>query len=254
MTELKPQVIYNDDDYLVIDKPAGLLVHAGVDKSELSLVDWLLQNYPQIRTVGEDSSRPGIVHRLDRDVSGLMVVAKNNKSFAHLKEQFKSRQVEKIYLALAHGQISKDEATINFPIKRAKGGHKMAALPLNTEDLLSRPSPRQRDQGNISGLFKAREAITEFSVIKRYVNYTYIQVKLITGRTHQIRVHLSAYGHPLLGDDLYATKKSKQRNVKINLGRIFLFASKLSFLSLEGKKLEFSLELPAELQKALPKN
>lgn len=241
------KIIFENSDYLVIDKPAGLAVHGGGNIKEKTLADWLIDNYPEIASVGEDSLRPGIVHRLDKEVSGLMVVARNNDSFNHLKNQFKDRDINKEYVALAHGQTANDFGTINFPIKRAKDGYKMAAMPLNTFDLLSRRHPTSRDQGNLDGIFKAREAITEYSVIKKFINYTLLDVKILTGRTHQIRVHFFALGHPLVGDSLYYNKKSKVQNQKINLGRIFLFAKALSFKDRQGETHHFEINMPQEL-------
>ncbi len=254
-TEKKdPTIIFEDENYLVIDKPAGLAVHPGGNIVGATLKDWLLNHYPAIKNVGEDESRPGIMHRLDMDVSGLMVVAKNQKSYENLKKQFQGRKVVKEYIALVHGQVSKDDDLIDFPIKRSKDGYKMAALPKNTEALLTRRSPKNRDQGNLEGFFKSKESITEFSVSKRFVNYSLLDIKIKTGRTHQIRVHLYAYGHPLAGDPLYFTKKTKVKNEKLNLGRVFLFANKLSFKNLEGGILSFALEMPKELKDKLPKN
>lgn len=249
---MTPRIIFEDKNYLVVNKPAGLAVHGGGNIKEPTLADWLIARYPAIISVGDDVSRPGIVHRLDKDVSGLLVVAKTQAAFEHLKEQFKGREINKEYIALVHGQLSVDEGEINFPIKRSQAGHKMAALPLNAAKLLSRPHPRGRDQGNISGLFKAREAATSFKTLKKFVNYTLVRVKIKTGRTHQIRVHFFAYGHPLVGDNLYFTKKTKAKNKKLNLGRIFLVADRLSFRDLKGEKQSFSLDLPTELTAFLP--
>ncbi|NCN21929.1 RluA family pseudouridine synthase [Candidatus Falkowbacteria bacterium] len=249
-----PIIIFEDENYLVIDKPAGLAVHPGGNIVGATLKDWLLDYYPAIKTVGEDEDRPGIMHRLDMDVSGLMVVAKNQKSYESLKKQFQDRKVIKKYIALVHGQVSKDEDIIDFSIKRSKDGYKMAAQPKNTENLLTRHSPKNRDQGNLDGFFKSKASITKFSVLKRFVNYSLVDIKIETGRTHQIRVHFYAYGHPLAGDHLYFTKKTKVKNEKLNLGRVFLFAKKLSFKNLEGKLLDFNLEMPKDLENKLPKN
>ena len=249
-----PTIIFEDENYLVINKPAGLAVHPGGNIVGATLIDWLLDYCPAIKTVGEDESRPGIMHRLDMDVSGLMVLAKNQKSYENLKKQFQDREVIKEYIALVHGQVSKDDDIINFPIKRSKDGYKMAALPKNTANLLTRRSLKNRDQGNLEGFFKSKESITEFSVLKRFVNYSLLDIKIKTGRTHQIRVHFYAYGHPLVGDPLYFTKKTKAKNEKLKLERVFLFAKKLSFKNLEGKVLNFDLEMPKDLENKLPKN
>lgn len=251
---LVPKIISETSDYLVIDKPAGLAVHAGGNLKEPTLADWLLAAYPDIKDVGDDPVRPGIVHRLDKEVSGLMVIAKNQPSFNSLKNQFKERTVKKEYTALVHGQISPEWGEIAFPITRSQDGYKMAALPLGSEELLSRRHPRNRDQGNIDSWIKSKAALTEFETIKKLVNFTLLKVGIKTGRTHQIRVHFFALGHPLVGDPLYFTRKTAEKNKKINLGRIFLVADHLIFRDLQGAEQEFSLELPEELQAALPKN
>ncbi len=246
-----PEIIFENTDYLVINKPAGLAVHGGGNIKDETLADLLVKKYPKIKTVGDDPIRPGLVHRLDKDVSGLMVIAKNQKTFELLKNQFKDRDVNKEYLALVHGKLSADYGDINFPIKRSSEGYKMAALPHNAVNLLSRRQPTDRDQGNLDGLFKAREAITEYNVIKRFINYTLVQVKIKTGRTHQIRVHFFALGHPLVGDNLYFNKKSKVQNKKVNLGRIFLIANNLSFKDGHQEIQKFTLDLPTELKNFL---
>ncbi len=251
--KLEPIIIFENEDYLIINKPAGLIVHGGPGITEPALTDWLRKLYPFIENVGEDPLRPGLVHRLDKEASGLMVIAKNQKSFDHFKKQFKNRRITKKYIALAYGHINKDEDIINFPIKRAHDGYKMAALPTSSEAITDKNKPNNRDRGTLRAQEESREAITEFNVIKRYINYTLLEVKIKTGRTHQIRVHLYAYGHPLLGDPLYFTKKTKVRNQKINLGRIFLVASELSFKDLNKEKQTFNIELPTELSNFLKK-
>jgi len=254
MIKNKPEIISETPDYLVINKPAGLAVHGGGNLKEATLTDWLLEHYPKIKSVGDDPVRPGLVHRLDKDVSGLMVVAKNQKSFINLKNQFKDREVNKEYIALIHGKIAKEDGVIDFPITRSKEGYKMAALPANAEELLVRKHPQGRDQGNIDGYFKSRNALTEFTVLKRFVNYTLLRVNIKTGRTHQIRVHFFAYGHPLVGDNLYCTRKTKEKNKKLDLGRVFLVADNLSFRDNKGEKQSFRINLPAELLEFLPNN
>lgn len=254
LPEKAPKIISETEDYLVIDKPAGLPVHGGGNIKEPTLVDWLIANYPKIKKVGEDPLRPGIVHRLDKDVSGLMIIAKNNKSFQDLKSQFQERTVIKEYTALAHGKIAKDDDVIDFSIKRSRDGYRMAAMPENTEELFLRRHPSERDQGNIEGLLKSRAALTEFTVLKRFVNYTLLHVRIKTGRTHQIRVHLFAYGHPLAGDNLYCTKKTEARNKKLGLDRVFLVSDHLIFRDRQKNEQEFRLSLPRELTEALPRN
>lgn len=250
---LEPTIIFENDDYLVINKPAGLIVHGGTGITESVLTDWLRVRYPEIENVGDDPIRPGIVHRLDKEASGLMVIAKNQKAFNYFKKQFQNRKITKKYIALAHGAISKEEDTIAFPIKRSKDGYKMAALPVSSETISDKNKPNNRDRGTLRAQEESKEAITEFCVLHRYINYTLLDVTIKTGRTHQIRVHFYAYGHPLVGDPLYWTKKSKVKNEKIKLGRIFLVAKELSFKDLDGEKQKFSIELPADLQSFLDK-
>lgn len=252
-TSLKPVIIFENSDYLIINKPAGLIVHGATGITEPVLTDWLRKKYPEIESVGDDPIRPGIVHRLDKEASGLMLIAKNQKSFNHFKKQFKSRRVIKKYLALAHGKISKDDDVITFPIRRSKDGYRMAALPVSSETISDKNKPNNRDRGTLKAQEESKEAITEFSVLHRYINYTLLDVKIKTGRTHQIRVHFYAYGHPLVGDPLYWTKKSKVKNEKIKLGRIFLVAKELGFKDLAGEKQSFTLDLPSDLKNFLEK-
>ena len=249
-----PTIIFEDKDCLVINKPAGLPVHGGGNITGATLADLLIEKYPEIKNVGDDQTRPGIVHRLDKEVSGLMVIAKNQPSFENLKKQFKKREINKEYIALVYGKLQNDEGEINFPIKRASTGHKMAAMPIQVIDLLSRKTPTTRDRGNISGSFKAREALTTYKTLQKFVNFTLLKVKIKTGRTHQIRVHFYAYGNPLVGDTLYNTKKTKLKNEKLKLGRIFLMACHLSFKDLNGEKKDFILELGDDLKKFLPRH
>ncbi len=220
------KIIFENENFLVIDKPVGLEVAAEVKKIEPTLVDWLMKKYPAVAKVGPDPGRPGIVHRLDKAASGLMVVAKTQVAFEHLIKQFEERKIKKEYTVLVHGQVSKDEGTVEFPIARAKSG-RFAALP----------------RGSESG----RVAITEYEVAQRFRNFTLLKVRIKTGRTHQIRVHLHALGHSVVGDKLYRQKKIK----KVVLDRLFLHASKLGFYNLENQWMEFSSGLPAELENFL---
>jgi len=225
---IEPEIITDAPDYLVIEKPAGLVVHHGeAPRKQPALTDWLIKKYPAIKKVGENAQRPGIVHRLDKEVSGLMVVAKNQKIFLHLKAQFKNRETLKEYLALVYGKIATNDGVINFPIERSKITGKMAAKPKNTET--------------------ARDAITEFAVLKRFVNYTYLKITIKTGRTHQIRSHMQAYGHPIVGDKLYFNKKLKPAIIN----RPFLHSAKLGFYDLENNWQEFNDALPLELKSFL---
>lgn len=249
----EPTIIYEEEGYLVINKPAGWTVHGAPGVSGPLVTEWLLNKYPKIKEIGDDPTRPGIVHRLDREASGLMVIAKTEEAWHHFKKLFKTRKVAKTYWALVHGQIAKDEGTLDFAIKRAASGHRMAALPATDGALASKKKLNNRDQGLIRAHSQAKKALTKFTTLKRFINYTLVEVMIKTGRTHQIRVHFFAYGYPLLGDELYQTKKSQVKNQKVNLGRLFLVAKALAFKDLSGQEKFFTLELPPDLQSFLDK-
>jgi 23S rRNA pseudouridine1911/1915/1917 synthase len=231
------KIISATPDYLVVNKPAGLLTHPTMANEPTTLAFFLLKKYPEIKNVGEDLLRPGIVHRLDKEASGLLVVARTQKMFEHLKEQFKTRTIEKEYLILVHGRVAKDEGEINFPITRSETSDRMAARPLSNDGGTISRSPLQPGE---------KEARTEFLVEQRFVNFTLLRVKIHTGRTHQIRVHFLAYNHPVVGDQLYIQKKRK-RTWDENLGRLFLHCTKLVFKDLENKACTFESSLPTEL-------
>ncbi len=249
--EKKIKIIKNHDDFLIVYKPAGLIVHGGPGVKEKALSDILIAHFPSLKKVGEDPNRPGIVHRLDKEVGGLLIVPKNNNSFLFFKDQFKNRLINKEYTALVHGQVIKDEDSINFPIARSKKNGKMAALPLKIGQYKKKKS--NRDLGNINSLLSAREAQTNFIVEKRLINFTLLKITINTGRTHQIRVHLGAYGYPIVGDNIYSGKKCRLKNKKINLNRIFLEADYLSFIDQHKKKQEFRQTLTTNLQSFLNK-
>jgi 23S rRNA pseudouridine1911/1915/1917 synthase len=230
------KIIFQDENYLVIDKPDGLLVHGADHIEERSLVDELEKDFPEIKKIGEDPFRPGLMHRLDKLVSGLMVIARSQNAFEDLKKQFQERKIKKYYTALVYGKIIADEGEINFPIDRSPKGHKMIAL-----------SPTVKGEKNPKG----KLAITKYEIKKRFINYTLLRLRIITGRTHQIRVHLAAFGHPVVGDDLYANKKAKAKNQKLCMQRIFLVADELEFINLDGQIKKFTIELPHELKKIL---
>ncbi|MFH1232402.1 MAG: RluA family pseudouridine synthase [Patescibacteria group bacterium] len=230
-------ILAETEEYLVINKPAGLIVHGGT-KGSITLADILIDQYPKIKKIGDDPNRPGIVHRLDKEVSGLMVIAKTQDSFDNIKKQFKQRKVIKKYTALVYGQISLEDSTISFPIKRAPDGFKMIALPIT-----------KKGQLNQDG----RSAMTEFSILKRFINYTLLKIKIKTGRTHQIRVHMSAYDHPIVGDNIYSKAKTRAQNNKFNLDRVFLVADELSFVDLSGNEQKFTINLPNKLKDLLEK-
>jgi len=231
----KVEIIQETDEFLIINKPAGLAVEA---MTGYTLGDWLKARYPKISKVGDDPARPGIVHRLDKEVSGLMVIAKTRASFDNLKKQFRDRTIAKEYTALVHGKIQKESSVINFPIKRSREGYKMAAIP---ETVKGQPTEA------------GRQAETEFRIITRLINYTLLKVKIKTGRTHQIRVHLAAYGNPVVGDKIYGTARTKSQNLELNLNRIFLIADHLGFSDLKGDRHDFQIGLTEELKNLLKK-
>jgi 23S rRNA pseudouridine1911/1915/1917 synthase len=225
------KVIAEENNFIIIEKPAGMLVHPTDKEENDTLVDWLLEKYPDIRGIGEDPSRPALVHRLDKDVSGLMLIPKTQDAFDFFKQQFKLRIIDKKYTALVHGEITnKDNDEINFPISRSK-----------TKEGLFAAHPKVRGEKFTE---KDREAITEFIVKERFKNFTLLEVKILTGRTHQIRVHLTAYGHHIVGDKLYLNRKLKSKK---ELNRIFLHAGHLAFTDPDNKKYEFKSPLPEKL-------
>ena len=216
-------IIYEDDDLLVVDKPAGLTVHPAPGNPSHTLVNALLFRFPGL-PAGDDYVRPGIVHRLDKDTSGLMLVAKNRVALNKLANQFKSRSVLKAYLVLVRGRLSPENGFIDAPIGRDPRNRKCMAV--------------------VSG---GREARTGYRVIKYIGDYTLLEARLETGRTHQIRVHLSAIGYPVVGDATYGAKSPF-------LGRQFVHACRLGFrLPSSGQYVEFESELPHDLEQALEK-
>jgi len=229
--EIRPENIplefkYRDAHIIVIDKPSGLVVHPGVKNRQHTLVSSLLYHFPGIEDVGP-RERPGIVHRLDKETSGLMVVARSLKALHDLQLQFKARMVEKYYHCLVWGKPPKREGRIDWPIGRhARHGERIS---VKTK--------------------KPRLAETLYAVIKEYRGFTLLEIRPLTGRTHQIRVHLSASGYPVVGDSRYGRRKSK-----IRLPRLFLHSSRLLFMHPETtEKLEFSSPLPEDLKSFLQK-
>ncbi len=260
MLEIK--IIYENKDFLIIDKPSGLLTHPKNlnDKSE-SVVSWLLKNRPSVKDVGDPSTglagtstelgrtsspqagsgqanlRPGIVHRLDKETSGLLLIAKNQKSFEYLKGLFQKREIKKTYIALVYGQLKNKKGVIETPL--GKLGTKQTTKIHGKYDL------------------KEKSAVTEYRTLKEYAGYSLLEVEPKTGRTHQIRVHLKSIGHPVVCDPLYAGKKMV---CPPELGRLFLHAQKLSLVSPAGESLTVETDLPPELDNflkiliSLPKN
>ncbi|WKZ28895.1 MAG: RluA family pseudouridine synthase [Patescibacteria group bacterium] len=219
-------IVDETDEYLVINKPSGLLVHPAPSQKTSTLVDFLLAHAPKIKGVGDAKERPGIVHRLDREASGLMVVAKTKKAYAHLKKQFQAHEIKKEYLALVYGKPSKDFDLIDTPIGRKKGKGRMSA----------RAEAQEGD----------KDARTHFDVLERFPQAAFIKVRTETGRMHQVRVHMKSIGHPLVGDDLYAGTKHETPSLRNT--RLFLHAATLGFTDLSGAWREYHSELPPELE------
>ena len=216
-------IVYEDDDLLVVDKPTGLTVHPAPGHPNHTLVNAILSHLSSLPDIG-DSLRPGIVHRLDKDTSGLMLVARNSTAHLNLATQFKARSVVKAYLALVKGRLTPEDGIIESPIGRDRSHRERMAVV--AED-------------------KGREARTHYHVVKYIDNYTLLEVRPETGRTHQIRVHLAAIGYTVMGDKVYGMKSPY-------LSRQFLHASYLGFhLPSGGEYVEFTSDLPSDLAQAL---
>lgn len=224
------RVIYEDASILVVYKPSGVIVHQFAEQNEYSLVDELLKRYPEIKGVGDDPNRPGIVHRLDKHASGLLIVAKTSVAFIELKKQFSQREVEKEYFVLVHGKIDSVMGSINFRVGRSGSAkNRMAAFPANSEH--------------------GKEAFSEYELIGYYKNNSLLRVTIETGRTHQIRTHLYAIGYPVVGDTVYT---HRQYTGVSNLKRLFLHAHSLKFKHpVSGEELFFEIPLPIELKSYL---
>lgn len=229
------RIVSETPDYLVMVKPAGLLTHPTDAGETITVTGWLVDRFPDIKNVGEDADRPGIVHRLDKEASGLLVIPKTQDMFHHLKRQFQERRIYKEYTVLAHGTINADHGTIDFAIDRGKEGRMAARPKINGISLQT-----------VETMQEGKEAITEFRVARRFSRYTLLAVTIHTGRTHQIRVHLFAYGHPVVGDVLYANKKLIGKR-DATLHRLFLHAAKLCFNDYSGTQRCFEAALPEEL-------
>jgi 23S rRNA pseudouridine1911/1915/1917 synthase len=257
--EIPLDIVFEDDDLAIINKPAGMMVHAGAgatddERNRGTLVNALLHHFSTLSGVGGEL-RPGIVHRLDKETSGLIVVAKNDQAHGKLAEQFSRREVKKTYRALVHGWLTKDRGTIRESISR----------------------DRVRRTRMTTRLAGGREAVTHYTVVRRletgFGKFTLLEVKIDTGRTHQIRVHMASLGHPIVGDTLYgapremgedgkksrspAARRAREHNrapVKLSLPRNFLHAAALELEHPQsGQKIALNSDLPQELQDFLAK-
>jgi 23S rRNA pseudouridine1911/1915/1917 synthase len=213
------RVLYEDADVVAIDKPAGMVVHAGAGVHSGTLVNALLHRFEKLSSVG-GTLRPGIVHRLDRFTSGVLLVAKNDASHQKLAAQFAGRQIEKVYLALVHGVVKAETGRIERPIARD---------PVHRARMTAR-------------LAEGRAAWSEYRVLERFADFTLLEVRIGTGRTHQIRVHLASIKHPVVGDTLYGAPAQPQ------LGRFFLHAHRIRFHVLSGDEIVVESPLAPELK------
>ena len=218
-------VLYEDADLAVIDKPAGLVVHPGAGNRRSTLANALLARFPELSNLGGES-RPGIVHRLDKWTSGLIVVAKNNLAHRRLSKSFERRQVRKTYTALVHGNVRQKSGAVDLPI----GRH-----PTARTKMTARPG--------------GREARSEYLLVETVRGFSLLEVRIQTGRTHQIRVHLNSIGHPVVGDDVYGANADHAFVRKWgSLGRYFLHASELEFPHPDSQtRMTFESALPEDL-------
>ena len=227
--EIKPQdieldIVYEDDDIIFINKPKGMVVHPAHGNYDGTLVNAILAHCKENLSGINGVIRPGIVHRIDKDTTGILVVAKNDKAHHHLAEQFKEHTINRIYIALVKGLIVEDEGTIDMPISRSKVNRKKMAVDS-----------------------KGKRAVTHFRVLERYDGYTLVQLNLETGRTHQIRVHMSEIKHPLVGDEVYSSGKN-EFGIKGQL----LHAKTLGIIHpITNEYMEYSVKLPKEFEDVL---
>ena len=219
-------IVYEDSDVIVVNKPQGLCVHPAPGNERGTLVNGLVYHCGDELSAINGVIRPGIVHRIDKDTSGLLIVAKNNEAHLKLSEQLKERKAMRKYVALVNGNIKEDSGTINKPIGR-------------------NPSDRKK----MAVVFGGREAVTHFNVLERFGQYTLVECILETGRTHQIRVHMASIGHSIVGDPLYGIKKEK-----FNLNGQLLHAKTIGFVHPRtGKMMEFTSDTPEYFENVLEK-
>jgi 23S rRNA pseudouridine1911/1915/1917 synthase len=229
--DISLDIVYEDDDLVVVNKPAGMVVHVGAGVKSGTLVNALLHHIGTLARRGGDL-RPGIVHRLDRMTSGLIVAAKTDLALEKLSEQFKARRVHKTYVALVHGKVANEAGEISRPVGR---------------------DPRRRVRMRPGGI-RAREAVTGYRVMRRFEGFTLLEAHPRTGRTHQIRVHFSSFGHPIVGDTMYGAPAHPMigGHEQKTLPRHFLHAAALEFVQPRtGETLRFEAPLPSDLKEFL---
>jgi 23S rRNA pseudouridine1911/1915/1917 synthase len=240
---MEPKIIYENSNYLVISKPIGIAVHPGADRTSYTICDWLCSKYPQITTLPWKSrSRIGIVHRLDKDTSGIMILAKNPETLDHFQNQFKKRKVGKFYLALVLGKPKQEQKTIYGFISSSPKNRKAQKVQLIDFGL------DERERKNTGTKYHVKE---KYSFDKKDI--TLLDVEIFTGRKHQIRAHLKYEGYPILGDTLYTTKPARKLSQKLDLNRQFLHAYRIKIVDPAGKQVMFEDNLPRDLKQVLDK-
>ena len=236
------KILYEDEDILAIDKPAGLVVHSDGRTDEPNVVRWFVSKYPNSKDVGENVElqsgeesetlieRSGVVHRIDRETSGVLLLAKSDKGFKYLKRQFKDREISKTYHLFVHGLVKQDHGSINLPIGRSASDFR-------------KWSAERGARG------EKREALTYYRVLQRVSdsNATFVEAKPKTGRTHQIRVHFNALHHPVVGDKLYASSKSSL----FNFHRLALHARGIKFKNTSGEEISVESPYPEDFKRAI---
>jgi 23S rRNA pseudouridine1911/1915/1917 synthase len=232
------KIIYEDNHIVVINKPAGLIVHSDGKREEESVASWMLKHYPQTESVGESIElssgekilRPGIVHRIDKETSGVLILAKTEEGFLFLKKEFKERNVKKIYHAFVWGSLNSPDGsnhgTINRPIGRSRNDFR-------------KRSAQRGARGQL------REAVTDYQILKKNKEFSFLEVLPRTGRTHQIRVHMMAINHPIVGDSLYAPKRPRA----LGFERLALHAKSLSLKIPSGEEKVFEASYPPDFEK-----
>ena len=228
------EILYEDDDLAIVNKPRGLVVHPAAGHESGTLVNGLLHHFQGKLSGINGVMRPGIVHRIDKDTSGLLVICKSDRAHQGLSDLLKDHDIERVYHAVVHGSFSKTEGTVDAPIGRMDSDRKKMCV---------------RADG--------RRAITHYRVLEQYDGFSYVELRLETGRTHQIRVHMRSIGHPLLGDEVYGAAKENTKLEKMLKGKDFwpgqiLHAKVLGFVHpVSGEYIEFNSELPAYFQTVL---
>ncbi|MFZ2149656.1 MAG: RluA family pseudouridine synthase [Minisyncoccia bacterium] len=241
---MKIKILYEDSNILAIDKPSGISVHPDGRTKEKTLTEWILKNYPKMKNVGEDEvfeyknkkieiKKPGVVHRLDRDTSGVLLLAKNQKAYEFLKNQFQERTIKKTYLAIVSGNLKNERGVINKPIGRS-------------------PKDFRRYSAGRGARGEMREAVTQYRVLSRFEDkkgnkFTYMELHPKTGRTHQLRVHMKYLNHPIVCDALYNPDNPCPKGIS----RMALHAKLIEFKNLKGDIVKVESKIPEEIEKVV---